>query len=108
MAYDTMYDKAGNLISNEEIPELPAYFGRNTYLGVNLGYLPQIGYSMTYQEKDYEIMMVTTYQEKVGNVVIVTHVLKCLEIDEDGEDVGNEPIILKITDNSDRYGIVGY
>jgi len=107
MAYDTMYDKSGNLISNEELPEIPAYFGKNTYLGVNLGYLPQIGYYLQYQDKEYEIMTVTTYQEKPGDVVIVTHVLKCLEVDEDGEDVGNEPIILKMSDNSDSYGIVG-
>lgn len=108
MAYDTMYDKSGNLISNEMLPDIPNYFGENTYLGVNLAYVPQIGYTLAYQDKDYEILACTTYQEKVGNDVLVTHVLKCLEIDEDGNDVGNDPITLKITDNSDKYGIIGY
>lgn len=108
MAYDTMYDKAGNLISKEMLPTYPEFFGQNTHYGVKLHYLPEIGYSLSYQDKDYEIMTVTTYQEKVGDVVIVTHVLKCLETDEEGNDVGNDPITLKITDNSDKYGIVGY
>lgn len=88
--------------------EKPAYFGENTYLGVETLYVPQIGYTFQYQDKSYEILTVTTYQEKVGQDVLITHVLKCLEIDEEGGDVGNEPIILKITDNSDKYGIVGY
>ena len=108
MAYDTMYDKSGNLISNEMIPDIPEYFGENTYLGVSLGYLPQIGYTLQYEGKDYEIMSVTTYQEKLDNSVIVTHVLFCLEIDEDGNDAGSEPIVLKLTDSSDKFGIVGY
>lgn len=108
MGYQTMYDKAGNLISNEQLPDIPEYFGENTWLGVELAYVPQIGYTVRYDDKDYEIMTVTTYQEKADDVVIVTHVLKCLEIDENMEDAGNEPIILKMTDNSDKYGIVGY
>lgn len=108
MAYDIMYDKSGNLISNEQFPEIPAYFGENTYLGVELAYIPQIGYTFRKGDIDYEILAVTTYQEKVGDVVIVTHVLRCMEIDEDGNDVGNEPTNLKVSGNSDIYGIVGY
>jgi len=88
-----------------EKPEMPVYFGKNTWLSVDLVYVPQIGYFLQKDDKDYEIMAVTTYQEKPGDVVIVTHVLKCLEIDEEGNDVGNEPINLKISVNSDIYGI---
>lgn len=106
--YTTFQDKDGNMMSNNEIPSLPAYFGKNTWLGVKLAYVPEIGYTVTYDGKDYEIMTVTTYQEKSDDVVIVTHVIKCLEIDEDGNDVGNEPISLKMSDESDIYGIVGF
>lgn len=105
MAYDTMYDKAGNLISNEDFPALPEYFGKNTYLGVDLQYVPQIGYTFQYQGKDYEIRSVTIYRENSGVMAIV---LTCLQIDEDGNDAGQDPIILKLMDNSDIYGIVGY
>lgn len=98
-------DKGVYVMTEYEIPEMPVYFGKNTYLSVHLAYLPQIGYFLTYQDKDYEILEVTTYQEKVDKGVIVTHVLKCLEVDENGEDVGNDMLILKVSENSDKYGI---
>lgn len=105
MAYDTMYDKAGNLISTQSLPDNPVYFGKNTWLSTHLVYTPQIGGYLIYQDKDYEILTVTTYQEMCDETLITTHVVKCLEVDEDGNDAGNEPINLKITDNSDKYGI---
>lgn len=88
--------------------DMPQYFGENTIYGVETLYVPQIGYTFIFEDKSYEILRVTTYQEKVGQDVKVAHVLKCLEIDENGEDAGSEPIILKLWDNSDRYGIVGF
>ena len=92
-------------MTNYNTPEMPRYFGENTAYAVYLLYVPQIGQYLEYGDKSYEIIEVTTYQEKVGQDVLVTHVLKCLEVDENGEDAGNEPIILKVTDNSDIYGI---
>lgn len=106
--YQTMYTKEGHLINNENFPDMPAYFGENTPFGVKLAYIPQIGYPFTYQDKSYEIMSVTTYQEKPDKSVITTHVLTCLETDENGDGVGSEPLILKLTDNSDIYGITGF
>lgn len=107
MTYQTMYTRDGYLVNNENFPSMPAYFGENTPFGVELAYIPQIGYPINYQDKYYEILTVTTYQEKIDNVVHVTHVLKCMETNEDGDDVGNEPIILKLLDRSDSYGITG-
>lgn len=92
-------------MTDHMMPEMPAYFGKNTWLSVHLVYTPEIGYILTYDEKDYEIISVTTYQEKPDKDVITTHVVKCLEVDENGDDAGNEPINLKIWGNSDEFGI---
>lgn len=97
MTFQTFQDKDGNIISNNQIPSVPDYFGKNTYFAVEMHYLPQIGEFLIYEDKNYVITGCTTYQEMSDKEVIVTHVMTCYETDEDGEILPDSsgPITLK-------------
>jgi len=68
--------------------------------------VPRIGTMVVYQGKEYEVLSTTTYQENSGEPVKpgtypkVDITTKCLilRIDDEGEDMGEEPITVDSTD----------
>lgn len=98
MAYDLIVAKDGHHVSKGEVPDMPDYFGPNTYLSVTIAYVPFCGAYVEYSGKSYVILRVQTMQEKPTEM---THIMTCLEIDDEGLEVGQSPITL----NSDMSGI---
>lgn len=77
-----------------DIPEMPDYFGDSTKYGVELVYVPIVGAILKKDGKEYEIMKVNTFQENMSDGVEIVHHMKCLAIDADGNDAGEETITL--------------
>lgn len=54
--------------------------------------IPTVGTLVAYRGKTWEILSTVTYQEKIGQNVTYGTMMTILAVDDEGEDLGEEPI----------------